>query len=112
MGESPELQAQDIPGGSPGCGTCGAVAAKWMSLVVCSEEGKPDLYLPVWWGGDFGAAGHGEPCCRCVFIPPTRTRGSYPGDILEDANGALLDLQQQQWLHVSYEHSPFPHWAL
>lgn len=43
MGESLELRAQDVPGGSPGCGTRGAVAAKWMSLVVCSEEEKPDL---------------------------------------------------------------------
>lgn len=79
-GESLELQAQDVPGGSPGCGTSGAAAAaKWMSLVVCSEEGKPDLCLPVWWRGDFGVAGHGKPCCRCAFIPPARTCASRPG---------------------------------
>lgn len=77
VGESLELQAQDVPGGSPGCGTYGAVAAKWMSLVVCSEEGKPDSCLPVERG--FWSSSHGEPCTRCAFIPPARTCGSRPG---------------------------------
>lgn len=112
-GESLELQAQDVPGGSPGCGTSGAAAAaKWMSLVVCSEEGKPDLCLPVWWRGDFGVAGHGKPCCRCAFIPPSSDMCITSWDILEDAAGTVPDLQQHQCLHVPCEQSPFPHWTL
>lgn len=109
-GESLELQAQDVPGVSPGCGTRGAVAAQWMSLVVCSEEGKPDLCLQVRWRGDFGAGGHSELCSRCAFIPPARTCGSRPGT--EGTDGTVLDPRQHRWLHLSSQPSPFPQWTL